>query len=330
MRTNPCPIAPCVGAVFVRRFGGFKAFGCDGPDQHTDSQLLNAMIGDVSEWGAETLAEIDAIERRLDPVAWLLDRVEAAKRTREIKITDEDLADFVTLPAFSTGFSGSEVGGLLALRGMTTLSGKASSGKTWFALGAALNSALDGWNVHYVAAEADDVVKRRVYHAYGDQRPTNFHLHLVEAGLRVDDILERLSDWIISTRTLLVLDSLSTLMSFMDHDERESKWDAQGRVEIFLMGLRKLTRGDVSIINVSESNAAGESKGRTIDHRSDMSINFKSVEDSDAKEIRIVKAWESSTGLIGRARPDPKGPGLELIYDGPTAYSPDSTEGDGF
>ena len=328
MQANPCPVDACPGSIFVRAFGGLKAFGCDGPDQHTDGTLRNLLLGEVAEWDAETQAELDAIERRLDPVAWLLDQVDRAKKSREIKITDEDLANFVTLPVYASGLIGREVHGLISLRGMTTLSGKASSGKTWFALGSAINSAFDGWEVHYIAAEAEDVIKRRVHVSCGGSPPKRFHLHAVEPGLRVDDILERLSEWIISTRTLLVLDSLSTLMSFMSHDPRESKWDAQGRVETFLMGLRKLTRGDVSIINISESNAAGESKGRTIDHRSDISINFKSLEDSDAKEIRIVKAWESTTGMIGRARVNPTGPGLELIYDGPKAY--EETEDDRF
>ena len=328
MQINPCPFDACSGAVFVRSFGGLKAFGCDGPDQHTDGQIRNALLGEVADWTEETEAELDKIERRIDPVAWLLGRVYAAQQAKEVSITDEDLANFVQLPPYATGLSGSESGGLIQLRGMTTCSGKASSGKTWFALGAAINSAIDGWNVHYIAAEGEDVIKRRVHHACGGNPPKSFHLHAVEPGVTADDILERVGEWITSTRTLLVLDSISTLMSFMAVDHRESRWDAQGRLETFLMGLRKLTRGEVSIIVISESNAAGESKGRTIDHRSDISINFKSMEDSDAKEIRVVKAWESSTGLIGRAMVDPNGPGLDLIYDGPKAYASNDTRED--
>ncbi len=265
--------------------------------------------------------------RRCDPVAWLLDQVDAAQREPEIKITDEDLADFVNLPEFSTGLVGSESNGFMSLRGMVTLSGDPSSGKTWFALGAALNSALSGWDVHYIAAEAEDVIKRRIHHAFGISPPPKFYLHAIEPGLRVDDILERLSKWIVSTRTLLVLDSLSTLMSFMKRDSRESQWEAQGRMETFLMGLRKFTRGDVSIINISETNAKGEAKGRTINYRSDMAVHFKLVDGSEAKEITVVKAWELSIGYIGRAMIDAKGPGLSLVYNGPVSSGP---EEDGF
>lgn len=323
MQANPCPFEGCSGSLFVRRFGGINAFGCDGPEQHTDSQVLNALQGELGQSIARDESASDEILRRCDPVAWILDQVEAAKRDPEVKITDEDLADFVNLPEFSTGLVGSESNGLISLRGMVTLSGDPSSGKTWFALGAALNSALAGWDVHYVAAEAEDVIKRRIHRAFGDASPPKFHLHSVEPGLRVDDILDRLSQWIVSTRTLLVLDSLSTLMSFMKRDHRESQWDAQGRVETFLMGLRKFTRGDVSIINISETNARGEAKGRTINYRSDMAIHFKGIDDSDAKEIRVVKAWESSIGMIGRAMVDAEGPGLSLIYNGPNSSAPD-------
>lgn len=324
MQANPCPLEACSGRVFVRRFGGIKAFGCDGEEQHTDSQVRNAMLGEVGVWGSETRRSLDDLERRMDPVAWLLDRVEEAKHEQPEKIVDEDLSDFAQLPPYRTGFVGREVGALLHLRGMTTLSGKASSRKTWFALGAALLSARDGWDVHYVAAEADDVVKRRIHKAMGDREPDRFRLHSIQPWLRAIDILDRLSEWIVSTRTLLVVDSISTLMQFMRHDKHESRWDAQGRIETFLMALRRLTRGEVSLVVVSEANALGESKGRTIDHRSDVSINFKALDDSDASEVRVVKSWEGTTGLVGRARVNTAEPGLELVYEGPRAY-----EGDG-
>ncbi len=115
----------------------------------------------------------------------------------------------------------------------------------------------------------------------------------------------------------------------MKRDSRESQWDAQGRIETFLMGLRKFTRGDVSIINISETNARGEAKGRTINYRSDMAVHFKPVDESDAKEIRVVKAWESSIGMIGRAVVDAKAPGMKLLYQGPASAAPEN-EGDGF
>ncbi len=213
MHNNPCPISDCEGSVFVRRFAEVSAMGCDGKAQHTTSQIVNALHSELGQEIAAGQAASDEMLRRIDPTAWVLDQVEAAKHEPEVKITDEDLADFVSLPEFSTGLVGTESNGLLSLRGMVTLSGDPSSGKTWFALGAALKSALDGWNVHYIAAEAEDVIKRRVHHAFGSSPPPHFHLHSIEAGLMAADILDRLSEWIVSTKTLLVLDSLSTLMS---------------------------------------------------------------------------------------------------------------------
>jgi predicted ATP-dependent serine protease len=206
---------------------------------------------------------------------------------------------------------------------MTTLSGKASSGKSWFALGVAVNSAIDGWDVHYLAAEAHDVIGRRLKLAMGDAVPERFTLHSVEPGVTPADMIAEIRDWVVSTRTLLVIDSISTLLGLMRVGSSIDKWDAQDSLEMFLMRVRALTRGEVGILNISEANAQGESKGRVIDHRSDVSVNFVSVEDSDAKEIRVVKAWEGQTGMIGRARIDWKGPGMDLVHEGASGYIED-------
>lgn len=330
MSEYPCPIPSCDGFVFVRNFGGLKAFGCDGPEQHTDSQVRYGMIADGELWAAENRREMDEIQRRLDPVAWLHDRLDEAQKPADEKFHLEAIDNAEVLPTYATGFTGRDGGRLVALRGMTTLSGKASSGKSWFALGVAISSALDGWDVHYLAAEANDVIGRRVTHALGKGVPERFTLHSVEPGVKAADMIEEIRGWVVTNRTLLVIDSISTLLGLMRVGSSQDKWDAQDSLEMFLMRVRSLTRGEVGIVNIAEANAQGESKGRVIDHRSDVSINFKSLEDSEAKEIRVVKAWEGYTGLLGRARVDPNGPGLDLIYDGAVAYSAGSGEEEGF
>jgi len=325
----PCPLAACPGFVFVRAFGSFKGFGCDGPELHTDSQVRDSLIGEA--WASENRAEMSAIERRIDPVAWLHDRLDEATQPSDEKIHDESMLRGEVLPSFATGFVGRETGRLISLRGMTTLSGKASSGKSWFALCSALSSAVDGWEVHYLAAEANDVIGRRVRFACGDGVPERFHLHSVEPGIGSRDMIARIRGWVTTTRTLLVIDSISTLLGLMRYGKNLDKWDAQDSLEMFLMRVRALTHGEVAILNISEANAQGESKGRVIDHRSDVSVNFVSLEDSNAKEIRVTKAWESHTGLIGRADIDAKGPGLRLLYEGPKAYAAETEhEGDAF
>lgn len=318
----------CDGSIHVLKLsGGLSAFGCT-EGEHDDSAIRHKLIGECQDRGSDWGGELTSIVQRCDPVYWVREQVLDAQAMPEQKFQTERLTGSQPLPVFATGFVGRERGSLLALRGMTTLSGKASSGKTWFALGAALNSALDGWDVHYLAAEGEDVIRRRIAVAFGDAPPPRFRLHSVKPGVTVEHMIREIADWIVSTRTLLVIDSISTLMGLMAVDPRASRWDEQAKLEIFLMRVRELTRGEVAVINISESNAAGETKGRTLDHKSDISINFKSLEDSDAKEVRVVKAWEGHTGLIGRAMVEPSGPGLELIYEGPR--SNDAGEGDGF
>ena len=323
---SPCPFHDCDGQIHALKLsGGFNAFACD-QGEHEDSAIRHALMAECDDRGGSWEDEADEALRRCDPVFWVRERVLEARSVPDVKFKLEGLDGVSPLPTFATGFAQRERGSLLALRGMTTLSGKASSGKSWFALGSALNSALDGWDVHYLAAEGEDVIQRRVATAFGDAPPRRFNLHSVKPGVTVDHMIREIADWIVSTRTLLVIDSISTLMGLMVIARGASKWDEQAKLEIFLMRVRELTRGEVAIVNISEANAAGETKGRTLDHKSDISINFKSLEDSDAKEVRVVKAWEGSTGLVGRARVNARAPGLELIHDGPVVDLPGETE----
>ena len=324
----PCPVFGCDGHVFVRRLGGaLKCFGCDTDDSHGEAAIRNLWIAEDMKHESLQDELQDDRERRLDPVAWLQDKVLAAQDQPETKFQYEDISRVEELPSYRTGIVGRESGSLLHLRGMTTLSGIASSGKTWFALGAALASAGEGWSVHYLAAEAYDVIKRRIKTAYGDHPPELFNLHSVKPGVTVEIMIQEIAEWITSTKTMLVIDSVSTLMGLMTYARGADKWDEQGRLEMFLMQLRELTRGQVAIINISESNAQGEAKGRTLNHRSDIGIHFKSLDDSDAKEIRIMKAWEGRTGPLGRARVNAQELGLELVSEGPIASNSDDIGG---
>ena len=320
-----CPVPSCESVVLAKRVGDFKALGCEAG--HGDASIRNYWIAESRDYVGELRAEMDEIEMRLDPVAWVQDRVLEAREIPDEKFEPVPLGVSDALPSYATGIVGRETGKLLSLHGMTTLSGKASAGKSWFALGAALNSAIDGWDVHYVAAEANDVIRRRVAHVFGEDTPERFNLDLVKPGLTVDHIIGQVAEWVVSTRTLLVFDSVSTIMGLMVGGSGSDKWDAQGRFEMFLLQLRALARGHVGIVNISEANAAGETKGRTLDHRSDVSIHFKSFEDSDAKEIRVVKAWEGRTGLLGRAMVNAEGPGLKLVYEGVRSNESDFPSG---
>ncbi len=315
----PCPVGECPGHVFVRALGGIKAFGCDGPAQHGDATVRAGMVAESDGGMAEDRAELDRLERRIDEVVWLQDRIERAAEPPDEKFDTTSMDTPDSLPVYATGFIGRERGMLMELRGMTTLSGKASSGKSWFALGAAVQSALDGWNVEYIAAEGEDVIRRRIFAALGHYPPTSLRLHSVQPSVDTDDLIQAIRWWVRSPRTLLVIDSVSTLMGLMDLKPHANRWEEQSRLEMFLLRIRTLTRGAVGILVISESNAQGEVKGRSLDYRSDLSIHFQSVEDSDAKEIRVRKAWEGQTGLVGRARVDPKGPGLKLIHEGSVA-----------
>ena len=323
----PCPVGECPGTLAVRVLGDFKAFGCDGPDRHGDASVRGAWSS--QDRFAESRAEqdTDGLLKRIDPTAWVLDKLAEAQRLPEHHFEWEDIESVGELPKFPTGFTRGETARLPSLNGMVTLSGKASAGKSWFALGSSLRAASEGWDVHYVAAEGEDVIKRRIMQSNAPRK--GFNLHSVQPGVTPDIMIKNIAEWVHTPKTLLVIDSISTLLGLMSLNPDASRWENQADLEIFLMRIRGLTKGAVSLLILSEANAAGETKGRSLDHKSDVAINFLSAEeDPEVKIIKVVKSWEGHTGTLGFGRVDWQSPGMGISQVPPTPPVAEPSTGD--
>ena len=300
-----------------------KQFFCTGEPQHGDRIIRGMYSSDSDPDLIASEAENDRVLRRCDPVAWIQDKIREARRVgTEIStlapvVASESEAD--ELPPIPAGWVGVAPGKLLSLRGMVTIYGAASSGKSYFVLGTALEAAAVGWDVHYIAAEGADVTHRRVLAARG-RHPDGFTLHAIEPGITPDLLIDLMAESVRQPRTLFVFDSVSTLLALMRMGNRSrDQFDTSDELEMFLLRVRALTRGDVSFLVISESNAAGSVKGRTLAFRSDMAISFASEDETgDYKRVTVVKSWESSRGDVGLCRVDPEGPGLAII----TPHSP--------
>jgi len=298
MKTQ-CPIPDCQGDVISKQFEGIGAvLGCTGPETHTDATIRNWIIRDID--GTEN--EADEMLMRLDPVEFIRDQVSHATQRKGGGIKPPSASMLIRPPSYPTGLRGVQNGRLLHYRGMTILSGKASSGKTWAALRASLDAAADGWYVHYLAAEGAAVAHTRAADLIGSSPHPRWSLRTIEDGSKIEDIAQYISDSICSERTLIVLDSISTVFRMLDDDSGDP-WGMQRKVERFLFNLRQFTAGCVSPLVISEANAQGETKGRSFDHIADLAVNFRADEDeSEIKHIRVTKSWWDRLGDVGRFR----------------------------
>lgn len=318
-----CPVPGCSGQVITKRLDVYGvAIFCDGPDTHSDTVIRNAFQRWDDELDAIDPEEGDALLRRVSPVEFIRDQVLASAERKTGKVRVPSKAMLIPPPRYPTGLRGVQNGRLLHYQGLTLLSGKASSAKTWSAMRASLDAAHQGWDVVYIAAEAVAVVHHRVQAVTGDAEiPTTWTLRVVEDGADFFAVVEFMADAIRSERTLFVIDSFSTLLRMTERDDVDY-WAHHRHLERFLFNVRQRTAGCVGLLVLSEANAQGETKGRSFDHIADLSVNFaKDTEDPEVKCVTVTKSWWGRVGDVGRFMVRPEQGGLIRLPDEGTSLS---------
>jgi len=318
-----CPVPSCPGTVLTKRLEEHGVVMlCDGPAAHSDTTIRNAFVRWDEELDAIDPDSADTLLRNVDPVEFIRDQVlNSAKRTMG-RVRPPSSAMLVPPPTYPTGLGGVQNGRLLHFQGLTLLSGKASSGKTWSAMRASLDAAESGWDVVYVAAEAAAVIHNRVAEVLdGSPQPEAWTLRMVEDGTPFPEVVEFMASAIRTERTLFVIDSFSTLLRMTEDDEVDY-WAHHRRLERFLFNVRQLTAGCVGLLVLSEANAAGETKGRSFDHIADLSVNFaKDADDPETKCVSVVKSWWGRMGNVGNFAVRPSQGGLVRLPDPDTPNS---------
>lgn len=318
-----CPVPDCPGQVLTKRLDMFGVvMVCDGPAAHSDTTIRNAYARWDDELDAADPESYAELLRVSDPIEYIRDQVLASEKRALGAIRPPPRAMLIPPPTYPTGLRGVQNGRLLHYQGLTLLSGKASSGKTWSAMRASLDAAAQGWDVVYVAAEAAAVIHSRVSEVLnGAEHPTNWTLRMVDDGTPFPAVVEFMADAIRSERTLFVIDSFSTLLR-MTEDDAVDYWAHHRRLERFLFNVRQLTAGCVGLLVLSEANAAGETKGRSFDHIADLSVNFaKDADDPEVKTINVVKSWWGRMGEVGSFAVRPGQGGLVRLPDAETPNS---------
>jgi len=308
----------CGGKVRTKRLEiyGLVMF-CDGPEGHSETMIRNAF----QRWDDE----LDAIDpdseadllRRMDPVEFIRDQVLKCTERQPGKVSVPSKAMLIPPPRWSTGLGGVQSDRLERYLGLTLLSGKASSGKSWSAIKSSLDASRTGWDVVYISAEAVAVIHNRMADVAGDEGvPETWAIRYVPDGTAFEEVVHFMADSIRSERTLFVIDSFSTLHRMTEPDGADY-WQHQRRLERALFNIRQNTAGCVGLLVLSEANAAGETKGRSFDHIADLSVNFKSNEDDhETKEIKVPKSWWGRSGTVGDYVVKPSQGGLVRIDQG--------------
>lgn len=318
-----CPVTGCNGQVLTKRL---ETYGivilCDGDAQHSDTVIRNAFQRWDDELDAVDPNSCDEILRRVNPVEFLRDQIIAASKRKQGRVRVPTKSMLLPPPTFPTGLGGVQSGRLLNYQGLTLLSGKASSSKSWSAMRASIDAAETGWDVVYIAAEAVAVVHHRVNETLaGRERPESWRLLVVEDGTRFESVVEFMADSIRSERTLFVIDSFSTLLRMTEQDDVDY-WTHHRMLERFLFNVRQMTAGCVALLVISEANSQGETKGRSFDHIADLSVNFaKDDEDPEVKNITVTKSWWTRIGDVGKFVVRPSQGGLVRMPDASAALS---------
>ncbi len=233
-------------------------------------------------------------------------------------------------PLYPTGLISETKLMLAALQGVTVVAGAPSSGKSYFAISAAIDACLAGWECFYLSCEMhQDLIQERAGRAVASsgveyerlqmdlaeraaitarakhvKLPESWHHKDVGIGVSMEDVLSTLEREISARPTLVVFDSLSSFVDNMEEKggrEDSFKMTALRDVMRWITSVRRLTHGHIAFLLISELNREGRAKGRFVDHRSDIAISAVSDEEQQGtKELRVTKSWWGPTGSLGK------------------------------
>ena len=213
-------------------------------------------------------------------------------------------------------------------QGCVVLSGEPSTGKSYLAISTAIDAALAGWDVFYLACEmggafVQDRAARALASAgvpafqYVDPQrryeiaeaasaailPDRFHLVEVGIGVTVQDVIEFLAEHVTERPTLTVVDSVSSFVDNMGGDPSDS-FGMANLVEVtrWITGVSKLSHGQLAFLLLSELNKEGRAKGRFLDHRCNFALRMTLSDEDErdqVKTIRTTKSWHGPVGKLG-------------------------------
>lgn len=192
--------------------------------------------------------------------------------------------------------------------GVTSIAAQKGAGKTTLATSCAIEAAASGkWQVVYFLAEDDVHGLQARLHGYAKHHPGCedalgwLHFFSVPMGVSRESMLMNITgavDCCIDKPILVVLDSINTIASMTRGNYLRELHD----LGLWAMISRRISRGAVSWMLVSETNQRNEIKGANLGFWSDQVLNMSRVKDNEGLvKMKLAKArrW-NGTGDMGK------------------------------
>ncbi len=218
----------------------------------------------------------------------------------------ENITDYDTLPRWPSTLSGIDqrYGGFF---GLTSLVAQPGCGKTMLGLSSALQAAAtQKWNVKFFAAEVDDdeIMERRDremrVHTGAIEGADFFELIHVGKGQHLEDFCIDLAEHDPTLPILVCIDSINTMATLTGRDYLKTI----SEIALWASFARKLSRGAISFLIISETNAKGNSKGEKLEYWSDLCITMKGQKGETGIDFDISKIRRGQHSVLGMLHRD--------------------------
>lgn len=265
-----------------------------GKDARDHLEAGHGVADFVPVWPLESL-------RKSDPAAWkrklLQESLVVAKAFQSVDdLPAREASDAV--PQWPSGIRG--VCDVTNFEGFTVLTGGPGAAKSFLAIASSLSAAMyGGWQVEYLSSElpAGIIAGRVRRFLRGSPMPDSWKLTEVGFGANIPGLIEYLCARMNAQKTLVVMDSIS---SFAEQGLAGSSRDPMGIADLkmlcmWIMNVRRESKGQISFLVLSEANASGGTKYRFADHKAD-TVLCMTKDEFDAKTVKhieVTKGWAS-------------------------------------
>lgn len=193
--------------------------------------------------------------------------------------------------------------------GLTAVCGGSKLGKSIVGYQSALSAAMNHWRVIYIDAELDDWqatarIRNATQMAPKDwlfEHP-NFVWRQLFKKTSLPVLVEDIAGWVedYDERVLVVLDSIHRIAQKMvDRERRIDFYDALHELVNWSLTARRMGRGRIGFMTMSEQNKRGGTKGESLEYACDVLLKIKGKPKDRVATLEVELSREGGGGDLG-------------------------------